>query len=59
MPETNYKAAISVIERWEKDFPETYTAFEAAIDMPVAAFINALSTYDISAYEQFERVYRH
>lgn len=25
--------------------------------MPVAAFINALSTYDISAYEQFERVY--
>lgn len=57
MPETNYKAAISVIERWEKDFPETYTAFEAAIDMPVAAFINALSTYDISAYEQFERVY--
>ena len=33
MPETNYKAAISVIERWEKDFPETYTAFEAAILM--------------------------
>ena len=24
MPETNYKAAAQVIERWEKDFPDTY-----------------------------------
>ena len=40
-----------------KDGVAIHTAFEAAIDMPVAAFINALSTYDISAYEQFERVY--
>lgn len=24
MPETNYKAAIAAIERWEKDFPDTY-----------------------------------
>ena len=57
LPETNYKAAISVIERWEKEFPETYSTFASAIDMPVTAFIDALSTYDISAYEQFERVY--
>jgi hypothetical protein len=57
MPETNYKAAISVIERWKNDFPETYSVLEATIDMPIAAFIEALAAYDISAYEQFERVY--
>lgn len=57
MPETNYKAAISVIERWETEFPDTYRAFEAAIDTPVPIFVNALASYDIAAYEQFERVY--
>ena len=57
MPETNYKAAISVIERWKTDFPDTYRAFEAAIDAPVSVFIGALASYDIAAYEQFERVY--
>lgn len=25
MPETNYRAAISVIERWKNEFPETYS----------------------------------
>ena len=27
MPETNYRAAINVIKRWEKEFPETYSKF--------------------------------
>lgn len=57
MPETNYKAAISVIKRWESDFPDTYRTFEAAIDTPVPVFVDALASYDIAAYEQFERVY--
>lgn len=57
MPETNYKAAISVIERWKTDFPDTYRAFEATIDAPVSVFVGALDSYDIAAYEQFERVY--
>lgn len=57
MPETNYRAAISVIQRWEKDFPETYSLFQASIDMPVPAYLAALSDYDISAYEHFERIY--
>ena len=57
MPETNYKAAISVIMRWKKEFPDTYTAFEKTIDMPVSAFIDALASYSITAYEQFEKVY--
>ena len=24
MPETNYKAAVNVIERWENEFPDTF-----------------------------------
>lgn len=57
MPETNYKAAISVIERWKEEFPDTYRAFETAIDIPVSVFVNDLASYSITAYEQFERVY--
>ena len=57
MPETNYKAAISVIERWEKDFPDTYAAIENAIETPVSVLIDDLASYNITAYEQFERVY--
>lgn len=57
MPETNYQAAISVIERWERDFPDTYAALENAIETPVSVLIDALASYNITAYEQFERVY--
>ena len=39
MPETNYKAAISVIKRWQKDFPETFEKFLNGIDDPVEVFI--------------------
>ncbi|MCC8195209.1 MAG: restriction endonuclease subunit S [Ruminococcus sp.] len=57
MPETNYKAAISVIERWQNEFPETFSAFQLAIGVPVTKFVDRLSSYDITAYEEFERIY--
>ena len=57
MPETNYRAAISVINRWQNEFPKTYELFCEAIDKPVSVFIEELSNYSISAYEVFERVY--
>ena len=57
MPETNYKAAIAAIERWEKDFPDTYAKLKDALDMPVGKFISELDDYNIVAYEQFERIY--
>lgn len=38
MPETNYKAAAQVIERWEKDFPDTYMKLET-LDMPIKQFV--------------------
>lgn len=35
MPETNYRAVVSVIERWKSEFPETYVQFQKSIDVPV------------------------
>lgn len=57
MPETNYQAACQVIKRWEKEYPETYKAFQTKIDVPVAQFINELEDFSITAYEKFEKVY--
>lgn len=57
MPETNYKAAIQAIERWHKDYPETYTRFTELIRNPIDKFLNALEMFDPSAYEEFEHIY--
>ena len=57
MPETNYKAAVSVIKRLRNDFPETYKQFEELIDIPANEFEKQLDEYSITAYEQFERLY--
>ena len=57
MPETNYKAAVAVINRWKTEFPDTYAQFAHLIEMPTSAFINNLENYSTDAYETFERVY--
>ena len=46
MPETNYKAAVQVINRWEKEFPETYKKLKTELDMPVKQFAEALQNFD-------------
>lgn len=57
MPETNYRAAIAVIDRWKSEFPQTYKLFCNAIDKPVGVFLDELASFNISAYEAFERIY--
>lgn len=57
MPETNYKAAIATIKRWEKEFPDTYKKFCDSIGISVESFICELEDYKIETYERFERVY--
>ena len=57
MPETNYKAAIAVINRWQSEFPDTYAKFEQEIDKPAKLFIEELADYSITAYEKFEKIY--
>lgn len=57
MPETNYRAAIHSIERWKKEFPNTFEDFKKLLDVPVSKFISELEDYNIAAYEKFERIY--
>lgn len=57
MPETNYKAAAKVIERWEKEFPDTYKKLKEIIDMPAKKFVEELQNYSTEAYEKFEKIY--
>lgn len=57
MPDTNYKAAVSVIERWKNDFPDTYQQFKNKITDSISSFVSRLEDYDIKAYEEFERIY--
>lgn len=57
MPESNYKAAVSVINRWKAEFPDTYAKFRKSIDGSVSEFIERLDNFDIAAYEMFERIY--
>ena len=57
MPETNYKAAVNVIERWKKEFPDTYKKLKEVLDIPVDKFVEELQNYSIEAYEKFEKVY--
>ena len=32
MPETNYKAAVNVIERWKNEFPDTFEKLKKEIE---------------------------
>ena len=57
MPETNYKAAVGTIRRWQEDYPITFEQLKEKIDQPIEKFISSLEDYDNKAYELFERVY--
>ena len=57
MPETNYKAAVNVIERWENEFPDTFEKLKKEIDGPINIFIEQLQNYNIESYEKFEKIY--
>lgn len=57
MPETNYKAAVNVINRWKKEFPDTYKKLKDAIDMPIKKFVEELQNYNTEVYEKFEKIY--
>ena len=46
MPDTNYQAAIAVIDRWKKNFKGTFKQFEKSIEEPVQNFIDKLSNFE-------------
>lgn len=57
MPETNYMAAVSVVQRWKNEFPDTYSKFCNLISMPADVFTDRLRSFDAHAYDEFEKVY--
>lgn len=57
MPESNYKAAIDTIDRWKKEFPNTYTELCNLINVSIETFVDGLKDYNTEFYETFERVY--
>ena len=57
MPDTNFKAAVSTIQKWKNDFPDTYVSFEERIGGHAEGFIKRLRDYDPSAYVLFESIY--
>lgn len=57
MPETNYKAAVQVINRWEKEFPDTYIKLKEELDKPIKQFVEELQSFSPEAYEKFEKIY--
>lgn len=57
MPETNFVAAVSVIERWKTEYPETYEKFTESLGEPISTFTIALKEFDVNAYERFIKLY--
>ena len=57
MPRTNYEAAVKVLARWKKDFPETLKIFQSSINEPLKNFIARLKNFETTAYQEFEKIY--
>ncbi len=57
MPETHFKAAVTAIETWKRDFQDTYNKFIKSLEKPIDQFILALQEYDVTAYEKFIELY--
>ena len=57
MPDTHFQAAINMIWRWEKEYPETLAKFKNSINMSLDEFLGHLSNFDVEAYSTFEKIY--
>ena len=57
MPETHFKAAVNVIDKWKLEFPDTYSTFSSMIEKNVDQFRNMLLASDIESYKKFDELY--
>lgn len=57
MPETHFKAAVNTIERWKKEYPETFRAFENKIGENADKFVKELHNNNVDAYNKFNTCY--
>ena len=51
MPETNYKAAVNVIERWENEFPDTFEKLKKEIEPFATRFLESASGEYAKSYK--------
>lgn len=57
MPETHFKAAISTINMWKSNYPDTYEKFKTCIGTNADTFKKELSANLVSSYEKFIEIY--
>lgn len=57
MPTTFFDVSIQKIKDWQRDFPETYTAFEKKVGQRGDEFIQQLQSFNLGAYRLFVKVY--
>ena len=57
MPKTNYKAAISTIKKWKKEYPDTLKKFEELAGAKTDDYISELEDFSVETYRNFESLY--
>ena len=57
MPSTNYDGAISVLERWKAEYPDTLARFEELTGCSTANALSKLRNMDTAAYNLFVETY--
>lgn len=57
MPTTNYDGVIEVLDRWQREYPETLERFEELSGATAREFVSRLKALDTAAYDEFCAVY--
>lgn len=57
MPETHFESAAKMIEKWEKDFPETLNKFNSLASVKSSKFKEKLRNFDSQIFDEFEKLY--
>lgn len=57
MPETHFESAAKMLEKWEKDFPETLIKFNELASVKSSKFKEKLRNFDSQIFEEFEKLY--
>lgn len=57
MPETHFESAAKMIEKWEKDFPETLKKFNSLASVKSSKFKEKLRNFDSQIFDEFETLY--
>lgn len=57
MPETHFEAAARTIEKWEREFPETFKKFNEKASIKATRFKEALRNFSPANLKEFEELY--